>query len=109
MDLITCSECGKHYDYDKDEFCPKCGVYNPSSQHKASMRARPASRPAARPAASRGYPPPFRQETRSARSAGQGSEGKKKGLTLSQIIIILVAIYCLISFLVPLSRMAFLF
>ena len=32
MRLVTCSECGKHYDYDKDDFCPKCGVYNPPNR-----------------------------------------------------------------------------
>lgn len=28
MRKIVCEECRKHYDYDKDEFCPKCGAFN---------------------------------------------------------------------------------
>lgn len=26
---IVCEECGKHYDYQKDDFCPRCGAFNP--------------------------------------------------------------------------------
>jgi hypothetical protein len=25
---LTCKDCGKRYDYEQDEFCPKCGSYN---------------------------------------------------------------------------------
>lgn len=28
MRRIVCDECGKPYDYDRDEFCPKCGAFN---------------------------------------------------------------------------------
>lgn len=28
MRRIVCDECGKWYDYDRDEFCPKCGAFN---------------------------------------------------------------------------------
>ena len=28
MRRIVCEECRKRYDYDKDEFCPKCGAFN---------------------------------------------------------------------------------
>ena len=28
MRHITCDDCGKRYDYDRDEFCPKCGAFN---------------------------------------------------------------------------------
>ncbi len=28
MRWITCEDCKKRYDYDKDEFCPKCGAFN---------------------------------------------------------------------------------
>lgn len=28
MRRITCQECGRAYDYDQDDFCPKCGGYN---------------------------------------------------------------------------------
>lgn len=28
MRLLVCDECGKHYDFEKDDFCPKCGAFN---------------------------------------------------------------------------------
>lgn len=28
MRRIVCDECKKWYDYDRDEFCPKCGAFN---------------------------------------------------------------------------------
>lgn len=28
MKLIQCEDCGKRYDYDRDEFCPRCGAFN---------------------------------------------------------------------------------
>ena len=28
MRRIVCEDCGKWYDYDKDEFCPRCGAFN---------------------------------------------------------------------------------
>ena len=30
MKRIVCEECKKVYDYDRDEFCPRCGAFNPS-------------------------------------------------------------------------------
>lgn len=52
MRSITCSSCGKRYDYDVDEFCPKCGSYNPIGGRK-TQPARPQARPqpGGRPAA----------------------------------------------------------
>ena len=29
MRKVTCKDCGRRYDYDVDDFCPKCGSYNP--------------------------------------------------------------------------------
>ena len=29
MRILVCRDCGKRYDYDKDDFCPKCSSYNP--------------------------------------------------------------------------------
>ena len=26
---VRCYECGKRYDFDVDDFCPKCGAFNP--------------------------------------------------------------------------------
>lgn len=28
MRRIVCDECKRRYDYDRDEFCPKCGAFN---------------------------------------------------------------------------------
>ena len=28
MRKVTCASCGRPYDYDSDDFCPKCGSYN---------------------------------------------------------------------------------
>ena len=29
MRRIHCADCGKNYDYDVDDFCPRCGSFNP--------------------------------------------------------------------------------
>ena len=29
MRPVKCYECGKRYDFDVDDFCPKCGAFNP--------------------------------------------------------------------------------
>jgi len=29
MRRIVCEDCKKAYDYDKEEFCPRCGAFNP--------------------------------------------------------------------------------
>ncbi len=48
MRKVTCASCGRPYDYDSDDFCPKCGSYNPrrTAQGPARRRLRP---PAFRP------------------------------------------------------------
>jgi hypothetical protein len=28
MAHIVCEECGKRYNYEKDDFCPRCGAFN---------------------------------------------------------------------------------
>ena len=28
MKQILCEDCGKRYNYEKDEFCPRCGAFN---------------------------------------------------------------------------------
>lgn len=28
MQKVQCYECGKRYDFDEDDFCPKCGAFN---------------------------------------------------------------------------------
>jgi len=32
MRRVVCEECRKLYDYDKDEFCPRCGAFNQPSK-----------------------------------------------------------------------------
>ena len=56
MRKVTCASCGRPYDYDSDDFCPKCGSYNPPPDRAG---ARPAQAPPARvSAASKARPRP---------------------------------------------------
>ena len=56
---VTCASCGRPYDYDSDDFCPKCGSYNPPPDRAG---ARPAQAPPARvSAASKHRPRPAAQ------------------------------------------------
>ena len=34
MRRIVCGECRKKYDYDVDDFCPRCGAYNPPKRNQ---------------------------------------------------------------------------
>ena len=36
MRNIRCADCGKKYDYDVDDFCPRCGSFNPPPDSGAS-------------------------------------------------------------------------
>ena len=59
MRKVTCASCGRPYDYDSDDFCPKCGSYNPPPDRAG---ARPAQAPTARvSAASKDRPRPAAQ------------------------------------------------
>ena len=59
MRKVTCASCGLPYDYDSDDFCPKCGSYNPPPDRAG---ARPAQAPPARvSAASKDRPRPAAQ------------------------------------------------
>ena len=59
MRKVTCASCGRPYDYDSDDFCPKCGSYNPTPDRAG---ARPAQAPPARvSAASKDRPRPAAQ------------------------------------------------
>ena len=59
MRKVTCASCGRPYDYDSDDFCPKCGSYNPPPDRAG---ARPAQSPPARvSAASKDRPRPAAQ------------------------------------------------
>jgi len=39
MKIIQCEDCGKHYDYDEDAFCPKCGAFNQPSKSELIQMA----------------------------------------------------------------------
>ena len=59
MRKVTCASCGRPYDYDSDDFCPKCGSYNPPPDRAG---ARPAQAPPVRvSAASKDRPRPAAQ------------------------------------------------
>ena len=59
MRKVTCASCGRPDDYDSDDFCPKCGSYNPPPDRAG---ARPAQAPPARvSAASKDRPRPAAQ------------------------------------------------
>ena len=36
MRNIRCADCGKKYDYDVDDFCPRCGSFNPPTDSGAT-------------------------------------------------------------------------
>ena len=39
MRRVVCEECGKVYNYEADEFCPKCGAFNqPDRQSQGTVR-----------------------------------------------------------------------
>ena len=35
---ITCQSCGKRYDYDESELCPRCGAYNPVDKQETAAQ-----------------------------------------------------------------------
>ena len=41
---IVCQSCGKKYDTDKDELCPRCGSYNPFEKEGSVQQEIPAER-----------------------------------------------------------------
>lgn len=45
---ITCQSCGKRYDTDIDELCPKCGSYNPINRETADPNGSYAEKKAIR-------------------------------------------------------------
>ena len=40
MKKVTCKDCGRVYDFDKDDFCPKCGSFNPPVDEGATILER---------------------------------------------------------------------
>lgn len=43
--MVKCRSCGKRYDYEKDDFCPKCGAYNPAGGSVGSQPRQGATPP----------------------------------------------------------------
>lgn len=104
MRLVTCSECGKHYDYDKDDFCPKCGVYNPPNR-QPQRQATPAQSTVR---ASRSYAVQAKRNPYAAARQHTGKQDReKKSLSISQIVIFLVVLYFIASFFLPLLSLFF--
>lgn len=55
MKKIICGSCGKRYDYDSDEICPKCGAYNqPDRRPQGDYRSRTENAAASQPAQNTG-------------------------------------------------------
>lgn len=39
MRRVQCEECGKRYDFDEDDFCPRCGAFNqPGRNGRVTIR-----------------------------------------------------------------------
>ena len=38
MTPVVCGECKKRYDYEVDDFCPRCGAYNRPDQRSTAQR-----------------------------------------------------------------------
>lgn len=49
MRKVRCHHCGKGYNYDQDEFCPKCGAFNPPPKPGQPVQAARPVQPAQRP------------------------------------------------------------
>lgn len=39
MRRVKCEDCGKHYDYDEDAFCPYCGAFNQPDRQKSDFES----------------------------------------------------------------------
>lgn len=119
MRKIQCADCGKHYDYDVDDFCPRCGSFNPPpdsgatrlEQELLSRFQRPGnsgqrSRTAA-PRPTSGSGPELRPgRSHGARlngCAGCGPEKKKGG---AKILVVLLVVLAAIFLLPPLVEQA---
>ena len=106
MRKVTCASCGRPYDYDSDDFCPKCGSYNPPPDRAG---ARPAQAPPARgAAASEDRPRPAAQPktppvgSRSVSIGGpqggtpwQGPPARRQRSPLKLLVIVLVSLFLL--------------
>lgn len=46
MRKVQCEECGKRYDFDEDDFCPRCGAFNPPARRENAAGNMQIHRPA---------------------------------------------------------------
>ena len=100
MRKVTCASCGRPYDYDSDDFCPKCGSYNPPPDRAG---ARPAQAPPARvSAASKDQPktPPVGPRTVSYGGPQGGTPweeppARRQRSPLKLLVIVLVSLFLL--------------
>lgn len=106
---ITCQSCGKRYDTDQDELCPRCGSYNPftrgyddaaeldgeRSYHDVQKYREQGDAQTARP-----EPPPLqgRPSRTKARRSPARPGGKSPGSVLLQYLIIFVLVVSFVSF-----------
>lgn len=115
MRSVTCSSCGKRYDYDVDEFCPKCGSYTPPvgrkaqphAGRKAAVRPQAAGRPqSARPGSFRPVTPNLGQPHtgRMAYTRPEEDEARKRGpsrvkgfLFILFALVVVSLVYSLVS------------
>ena len=107
MRKVTCQDCGKHYDYDVDDFCPKCGSFNPPPdggatrleqellsrfQHGPAKRSAPSARRREEPAAparkSRSVPLSGTPDLRPARR----KKGGPKALAVALVLVLVLAV-----------------
>lgn len=80
MRKVTCKDCGKHYDYEVDDFCPRCGSYNPpgdvrSTQMEQELLSRFASSPSRQVA-----PSPLAKQEARVTGAAQEVDGRRRGV-----------------------------
>ena len=102
MRKVQCAECGKRYDFDEDDFCPKCGAFNqPDSWggsgqvHLRTAGPEEPVRAVKAAKAAREERPARRQQARQARSAGAAAPRKRTSIIWK--IVMVVVIWQLIS------------
>jgi hypothetical protein len=125
MRRIVCEDCKRQYDYDKDEFCPRCGAFNQpvkvwgtdsqgnirrvdgvneqnhaasfvhSEVHAEKRERRAKGMDPSRPA--RPQKPPVQQRPQPA-----GASPKKDNTSTLKVVLWIIATVILVNFLLPL-------
>jgi len=114
MRKVKCYQCGRSYDFDQDDFCPRCGSFNapedsPSTKLERDLLSRfdtarqapryiPTSTGAAQNAGGRRHSSriedcqPCRDagKQRSARKRGGSAKGKLNGLAVILFIVVVI-------------------